>query len=106
RFEIKKGFASFIGSSPFGLTIELGSIAQPLCSIPLLGTSSLLRAAPPLIFRIRTFALVVLPLVAFPLASESQVPTFRSTASWQAQATSRAGCRSARKQVPSELVPQ
>jgi hypothetical protein len=56
--------------------------------------------------RIRTLALVVRPLVASPLTSESQVPTFRSTASWQAQATSHAGCRSARKQVSSELVPQ
>jgi len=56
--------------------------------------------------RIRTLALVVLPLVAFPFASESQVPTFRSTASWQAQATSHAGRRSARKQVSSELIPQ
>src|SRR5262249_51345543 len=42
---------------------------------------------------------MVLPLVAFPFASESQVPTLRSTPSWQAQATSHAGCRSARNQV-------
>src|SRR5262249_15162399 len=47
-----------------------------------------------------------LPLVASPLASKSQVPTFRLTASWQAQATSRAGRHSARKQVSSELLPQ
>src|SRR5215510_12801481 len=87
------------------LTVEFGSIAQPLCSIPLSRTSSLLRAVPPLKLRIRTLALVVLPLVASPFASESQVPTFRLTASWQAQATSHAGCRSARKQISSELVP-
>src|SRR5262249_30710988 len=68
--------------------------------------SSLLRDSPPLRFRIRTLALVGLPLVASPLTSESQVPTFHSTASWQAQATSHAGRRSARKQVSSELIPQ
>jgi len=45
------------------------------------GTSRLLRAVPPLSLRFRTLALVVLPLVASPFASESQVPTFRSTAS-------------------------
>src|SRR5499426_938752 len=60
--------------------------------------SSLLRDSPPLRIRIRTVALVGLPLAASPLASESQVPTFHSTASWQAQATSHAGRRSARKQ--------
>ena len=49
---------------------------------------------------------MVRPLVASPLTSESQVPTFHSTASWQAQATSHAGRRSARKQVSSELIPQ
>jgi len=68
--------------------------------------SSLLRDSPPLRIRIRTVALVGLPLAASPLASESQVPTFHSTASWQAQATSHAGRRSARKQVSSELIPQ
>jgi hypothetical protein len=68
--------------------------------------SSLLRDSPPLRIRIRTLALVGLPLAASPLASDSQVPTFRSTASWQAQATSRAGCHSTRKQVSSEFVPQ
>jgi len=56
--------------------------------------------------RIRTLALVVLPLVASPFASQSQVPTFRLTASWQAQATSHAGCHSARNQVSSVLFPQ
>ena len=58
-----------------------------------------LRAIPPLRLRFRTLALVVLPLVASPLASESQVPTFRFTASRQAQAHLYAGCRSARKQI-------
>ena len=62
------------------------------------------QSAPEL--RMRTLTLVVLPLVASPFSIEVQVPTFRSTASWQAQATSHAGCRSARKQVSSELVPQ
>ncbi len=56
-------------------------------SIPLSRTSSLLRAIPPLSLRFRTLALVVLPLVASPLASKSQVPTFRFTASRQDQAT-------------------
>src|SRR5262245_31721917 len=68
--------------------------------------SSLLRDSPPLRIRIRTVALVGLPLAASPLASESQVPTFHSTASWQAQATSHAGRRFARKQVSSKLIPQ
>lgn len=31
---------------------------------------------------------------------------FRLSASWQAQATSHAGCRSVRKQVPPELIPR
>jgi hypothetical protein len=44
--------------------------------------------------------------VASPFSIEVQVPTFRSTASRQAQATSRAGRHSARKQVSSELLPQ
>jgi hypothetical protein len=65
-----------------------------------------LRDSPPLKLRIRTLALVGPPLVASPLTSEAQVPTFHSTASWQAQATSHAGCRSARKQVSSELILQ
>jgi hypothetical protein len=56
-------------------------LTQRLRSIPLSGTSPLLRAVPPLSLRFRTLALVVLPLVASPFASESQVPTFRSTAS-------------------------
>src|SRR5262244_428996 len=68
--------------------------------------SSLLRDSPPLRLRIRTLAVVGLPLVASPLTSESQVPTFHSTASWQAQATSHAGRRFARKQVSSKLIPQ
>jgi hypothetical protein len=95
-----------VGSSHFWLTLQVGSLTQRLGSILLSGTSSLLRAVPPLRSRIRTFALVGSPLVASPLASRSQVPMFRLTASWQAQATSHAGCHSARKQVPSELVPQ
>ena len=49
---------------------------------------------------------MVLPLVASPFSIEVQVPTFRLTASWQAQATSHAGCRSARRQVSSELLPR
>ncbi len=65
---------------------------KPLSNTTLLTSA---RAVPPLRFRIRTLALVVLPLVASPLASESQVPTFRLTASWQAQATSHAGRHSA-----------
>ena len=56
-------------------------MTQPLRSIPLSGTSLLLQVVPPLSLRFRTLALVVLPLVASPLASKSQVPTFRSTAS-------------------------
>jgi len=56
--------------------------------------------------RFRTLALVVLPLAASPFASESQVPTFRSTASWQAQATLMPDVTSIRKQVPSKLVPR
>jgi len=52
-----------------GWLIESGSMTQRLCSIPLSGTSQLLRAVPPLRLRIRTLALVVLPLVASPLAS-------------------------------------
>src|ERR1035438_4927610 len=64
-----------------GWLIESGSLTQRLRSIPLSGTSQLLRAVPPLKLRFRTLALVVLPLVASPLASQSQVPTFRSTAS-------------------------
>jgi hypothetical protein len=56
-------------------------LTQPLCSIPLSGTSLLLRAVPPLNLRIRTLALAVLPLVASPLTSEIQVPTFRLSAS-------------------------
>src|SRR5229473_1895144 len=64
-----------------GWLIEFGSLTQRLRSIPLSETSSLLRAVPPLSLRFRTLALVVLPLVASPFASESQVPTFRSTAS-------------------------
>ena len=94
------------GSSHFWLTLQVESLTQRLGSIPLWGTSSLLRAVPPLPPRIRTLALVGSPLVASSLASRSQVPMFRLTASWQAQATSHAGCHSARKQVPSELVPQ
>jgi hypothetical protein len=43
--------------------------------------SSLLWGSPTLRLRIRTLALVVLPLVASPLASVPQVPTFRLTAS-------------------------
>ena len=78
----------------------------PLRSTGHYPASSLLLGSPPLRLRIRTLALVVLPLVASPLASQSQVPTFRLTASWQAQATSHAGCRSARNQVSSELFPQ
>src|SRR6516164_11675748 len=42
----------------------------------------------------------------FSVSIRVQGPTFRLTASWQAQATSRAGCRSARRQVSSELLPQ
>ena len=42
----------------------------------------------------------------FSLSITCRLPMFRITASWQAQATSHAGCRSARKQVPSELFPQ
>src|SRR5207244_13234761 len=64
-----------------GWLIEFGSWIQRLRSIPLSGTSPLLRAVPPLSLRFRTLALVVLPLVASPFASKSQVPTFRSTAS-------------------------
>jgi hypothetical protein len=64
-----------------GWLIEFGSLTQRLGSIPLSGTSQLLRAVPPLSLRFRILALVVLPLVASPFASESQVPTFRSTAS-------------------------
>src|SRR5262245_57858509 len=45
--------------------------------------SSLLRDSPPLRIRIRTLTLVGLPLVASPLTSISQVPTFHSTSSWQ-----------------------
>ena len=37
--------------------------------------------------RIRTFVLMVRPLVTFPLASQMKVPTFRTTASQQDQAT-------------------
>src|SRR6516225_3381689 len=64
-----------------GWLIEFGSLAQRLRSIPLSGISSLLHAVPPLGPRLRTLALVFLALVASPLASGSQVPTFRSTAS-------------------------
>jgi hypothetical protein len=64
-----------------GWLIESGSLTQRLGSLPLPGTSQLLRAVPPLSLRFRTLALVVLPLVASPFASKSQVPTFRSTAS-------------------------
>src|SRR5712692_6601663 len=64
-----------------GWLIESGSMTQPLRSIPLSGASLLLRVVPPLKLRFRTLALVVLPLVASPLASKSQVPTFRLTAS-------------------------
>src|SRR6202521_3304907 len=64
-----------------GWLIEFGSLTQRLCSIPLSGTSRLLRAVPLLSLRFRTLALLVLPLVASPFASESQVPTFRLTAS-------------------------
>src|SRR5260370_36299403 len=64
-----------------GWLIEFGSLIQRLRSIPLSGTSRLLQAVPPLSLRFRTLPLVVLPLVASPFASESQVPTFRSTAS-------------------------
>jgi len=56
-------------------------LTQPLRSIPLSGTSSLLQVVPSLSLRFRTLALVVLPLAASPLASKSQVPTFRLTAS-------------------------
>ena len=101
---------TFPFSGPRGITPAFG-YGAPHPSAR--GTSTLLsnallsahygQSAPEL--RIRTLALVVLPLVASPLASESQVPTFRLTASWQAQATSHAGCRSARKQVSSELDP-
>jgi hypothetical protein len=49
---------------------------------------------------------VVLPLVASPFASESQVPTFRSIASRQAQATLMPDAASVRKQVPPKLVPR
>jgi len=66
-------------------------LTQPLRSIPLSRTSQLLRVAPPLSLRFRTLALVVLPLVASPLASESQVPTFRLTASLASSGPSRPG---------------
>jgi hypothetical protein len=66
-------------------------MTQRLRSIPLSGTSQLLRAVPPLRLRIRTLALVVLPLVASPLASVPQVPTFRSTASLASSGPSRPG---------------
>jgi hypothetical protein len=56
--------------------------------------------------RFRTLALVALPLVASPFPSESQVPTFRSTASRQAQATLMPGAASVRKQAPPKLVPR
>src|ERR1019366_5138743 len=56
--------------------------------------------------RFRTLALVVLPLAASPFASESQVPTFRSTASRQAQATLMPGAASVRKQAPPKLLPR
>src|SRR5260370_33608954 len=65
-----------------GWLIESGSLTPRLRSVPLSGTSLLLRAVPPLSLRFRTLALVVLPLVASPFASESQVPTFRSTPSF------------------------
>ena len=42
--------------------------------------SSLLWGGPTLRLRFRTLALVVLPLVASPLASQPQVPMFRLTA--------------------------
>ncbi len=49
---------------------------------------------------------MVLATCGFSVSIEVKVPTFHRTASWQAQATSHAGCHSARKQVSSELVPQ
>src|SRR5262249_41031834 len=64
-----------------GWLIESGPMTQRLRSIPLSGTSPLLRAVPPLSLRLRTLALVFLALAVSPLASESQVPTFHSTAS-------------------------
>ena len=52
-----------------GWLIESGSLTQRLRSIPLSGTSLLVRAVPSLPSRIRTLALVGSPLVASPLAS-------------------------------------
>src|SRR5258707_4719802 len=83
-----------------------GSMTQPLRSILLSGTSPLLRVVPSLGCASVLFALMVLPFVAFPFASQSQVATFRSTASCASSGHLCTGCRSAHLQALSELIPQ
>src|SRR5215471_20338862 len=96
-----------VGSSCCQLTNMVGTrMTCPLRSTDITPLHQYYRAVHAHELRIRTLTLVVLPLVASPFSIEVQVPTFRLTASWQAQATSHAGCRSARKQVSSELIPQ
>src|SRR5262250_160527 len=68
--------------------------------------SSLIQGSPPLNSASVLSPSWGLPTCGFSVSIKVQVPTFHLTASWQAQATSHAGCRSARKQVSSELVPQ
>ena len=63
-----------------GWLIEFGSITQPLRSICFGDLSATTGCSAPGL-RFRTLALVVLPLVASPFASKSQVPTFHLIAS-------------------------
>jgi hypothetical protein len=73
--------------------------------LPLLSrTSSLLRGIPPLGVNSVRSPSWFRPLVAFPFASTPKVPTFRIAASLRINLY--AGYRSARNQVPSELVPR
>src|ERR1019366_5217866 len=80
-------------------------LCHPLRSPSITDASTLLQDDPPS-SSASIFPLSWVALIGFLLASLEDFPCSAHPPPWQAQATSHAGCRSARKQVPSELLPQ